>query len=342
VGDRERAGRALAQLERWAAPAEAGEIHLPSLLRIAYAFRFGEAAAQDQAIGALRQSTEALALAARGALSFDLPAAQVALGAALAAGGATARQRASGFVARGVALVARGRPAAAQLAFDSAAALFPDPRESRLQAAEWRVIPAALGIAGWSDVERERGRAALRAMLGDSSFRARAAWALALDAVSRGDTAEAVSQEPGLSAVLAGLRHAARGDWGAALAATEPALAFDSAGYAPDPFLRAVLHLKRGEWLEHGGHAADADRSWLWYENLDVRAWPDAEAQPAEVDWALSSYARLRRARLALASGDKAAGCALARAAAEAWSEAEPAVVAAGRELAKAAKACPQ
>ena len=342
VGDRERAGRVLEQLERWAAPAEQEEIHLPTFLRIAYAFRFGDPATRGQAMGALGQSPDALALAARGALSFELPSAQAALGAALAASGAGPKQRASGFVARGVALVALGRPAAAQLAFDSAAALFPHPREARLQAAEWRVIPSALGVAGWSERERERGRADLRAMLGDSAVHARVAWALALDAGSRGDTADAGPEDEGLSSMLAGLGHAARGEWQAALAATEPALALDSAGHAPDPFLRAVLHLKRGEWLERAGRAEDADRSWLWYENLDLVGWPDAEAQPAEVDWALATHARSRRARAALASGDPAGGCALAGAVAEAWSEAEPAVAAVGRELAAAAKACPR
>jgi hypothetical protein len=133
-----------------------------------------------------------------------------------------------------------------------------------------------------------------------------------------------------------------KGQWEAALAATEPALALDSAGYAPDPFLRAVLHLKRGEWLERAGRTADADRSWLWYENLDLREWPDAEAQPAEVDWALASHARSRRARLALARGDSAEGCALAHAVTEAWSQAEPAIVAVGRELAAVARVCPR
>ena len=103
-----------------------------------------------------------------------------------------------------------------------------------------------------------------------------------------------------------------------------------------------MLHLKRGEWLERAGRAEDADRSWLWYENLDLVGWPDAEAQPAEVDWALATHARSRRARAALASGDPAGGCALAGAVAEAWSEAEPAVAAVGRELAAAAKACPR
>ena len=132
---------------------------------------------------------------------------------------------------------------------------------------------------------------------------------------------------------------AARGNWTGALAATEPALAFDSAGRG-DAFLRAALHLQRGAWLERAGRAEEADRSWLWYENLDVVGWPSAAAQAAEVDWALATYARSQRARLALMEGDQPEGCALAESVADAWSNAEPPVAAAGRDLAALAQSC--
>jgi hypothetical protein len=289
-------------------------------------------------MGALSRSPEQLALAARGALSFELPATQVALGTGLAQTGVTPEARASGFVGRGVALVTLGRPAEAQASFDSAAALFPDPREARLQGAQWRVIPAALGVPGWSEEERRRGRLDLQAMRSDDAVGARAVWSLALDARVRGDTAAPGSSE-GLTPLLIAMDSAARGNWTGALAASEPALALDSAGRG-DPFLRAALHLQRGAWLERAGQVAEADRAWLWYENLDLVGWPSAAAQAAEVDWALATYARARRARLALAAGDQAKGCALAESVAETWSGAEPAVAAAGRELADLSQGC--
>jgi hypothetical protein len=170
-----------------------------------------------------------------------------------------------------------------------------------------------------------------------------------MDAHARGDSAEARRQadrvgayegQPALAPMLAGMAHASRGDWSEALAATEAALAYDSAGLAPDPFLRAALHLKRGEWLERAGHPAEADRSWLWYENLDQRGWPDAEAQPSEVDWALGTYARARRARLALERGDRTEGCVWARSVGDRWSRAEPSVTTMAGELAGLARAC--
>ena len=186
-------------------------------------------------------------------------------------------------------------------------------------------------------------------MVADSSLGARASWALAVDAHARGDSAEArlwrdrvrASGLRALVPLLAGMEAADRGDAPAALAASEPALAYDSAGHAPDPFLRAALHLKRGEWHQQSTRPLDADRAWLWYENLDLRNWPDAEAQPAEVDWALAPHARALRARLALERGDRTEGCALARRVAEVWSEAEPAVVGAHRQLSALAEECP-
>lgn len=56
LGNGERAGAALTQLERWAAPAGESEIHVPTFLRMAYAFRFGGPGARDQAVGTLSRS----------------------------------------------------------------------------------------------------------------------------------------------------------------------------------------------------------------------------------------------------------------------------------------------
>jgi len=129
--------------------------------------------------------------------------------------------------------------------------------------------------------------------------------------------------------------HARAGRWRNALVASEPALAYDSAGRVPDPFHRAALHLLRGEWLARLGRTADADRAWLWYENLDVIGWPSAETQAGEVDWALGTWARSRRARL-----PGAERCALARRAAELWSRPDPAYAEAAGEMLRASR-CP-
>ena len=189
--------------------------------------------------------------------------------------------------------MALGRPLDALTHFDSATTLLDDRFEARIQAAEWRVIPAALGIPGIPQPEIERGRRELERLTADSIIGLRAAWALALDALTRDDTAKAapwvdrVASGAGkggpLDLMLRAMGEGVAGRFQAALELSEPALAFDSAGRAGDPFFRAALHLKRGDWYAALNHPASADAAWLWYENLDVVGWPTTVAQAGEV-----------------------------------------------------------
>ena len=112
AGRREEARTTLDALRRVSGSPEESEIFLPALLEIAFAMRFTpEAAAGPEA---LLRSPSVLALAARGALSFDMPMVQARLGAQLAAvPAASAAVHGSGEVAQGVALMALGRPAGA-------------------------------------------------------------------------------------------------------------------------------------------------------------------------------------------------------------------------------------
>jgi tetratricopeptide (TPR) repeat protein len=349
LGHREEAERALDQLRRLSGRREEREIDLPALLGLAFVARFQPEALAGAGREALA-SRDNRALAARGALAFDLPDVQLGFGGTLSAAEATpAPLRASGHIAQGVALVALGRPAAALAELDAAGALFPDPRESLLQAAEWRLIPKALGVPGFSDAEAARGRRLL-AERGERSGEARAAWALAVDAVMRSDTLAADRWRQALEqadsgagprvALVAALRAASAGDPARALRLSEPALAYDSAGYAPDPFFRAVLHLRRGDWQLALGQAEEADRSWRWYENTDVVGWPSAEAQSGEVDWALSPWVRVRRGALAASAGRPAEACVLARRSIELWARAEPAVLRLADSVRDATRTC--
>jgi serine/threonine protein kinase len=345
LGDKAEAASALHRLEQVAGRPEESEIYLPMFLRLAYELRFGDQRSSTVP-ASLIAAPGALPLAARGAMSFDLPQAQVALGGALVQAGEDRTQQASGRVAQGIALVALGRPRHALAAFDSAALLFPRAREAVLQAAEWRVVPPALGVPGIPPAEREHGRAVLHELTGDSALGPRAAWALALDALLRGDSLAAATWraraagDPRLIPLLFAAAEALAGHPSEALAASEAALAFDSAGRVPDPFHRAALHLLRGEWLERLGRPDEADRSWLWYENLDVIGWPAAEAQAGEVDWALGTWGRARRARLADTRAAPSERCALARRAAELWDGAEPAYSTLKAEMGRVAQRC--
>ena len=105
----------------------------------------------------------------------------------------------------------------------------------------------------------------------------------------------------------------------------QPALKYDSAGAAADPFFRSVLHLQLGDWHASAGHTQAADSAWLWYENLDAVGWPSTVAQACEVDWALATYGRWRRARLAVSTGSRSAACRGMTHIESRWSDAESA-----------------
>jgi hypothetical protein len=168
----------------------------------------------------------------------------------------------------------------------------------------------------------------------DGRLGQRAAWALAIDALSRGDTASAAPWVEGLisgpdsttaiSLHLRALQLSRTGQLQDAIDLVQPALAYDSAGKAGDPFFRSVLHLQLGEWHAGAGQARAADSSWLWYENLDAVGWPNTVAQACEVDWALGTYARWRRARLADSTGARPAACQNVAGVVAHWEGAEP------------------
>ena len=317
AGRQAEARKSLDALRRVSGSAEESEIFLPALLEAAFVMRFAPRLAGQQAP---LKSPDVLGLAARGALSFDMPLVQAALGAQLSElPGASAALRGSGQVAQGVALMTMGRPASALPHFDAAARLLRDRAEAQLQAAEWRVILPAVGFPGVPAEEVERGRRALDLISQDTVHAQRAAWALAFDFLQRGDTAAA---EPWIRRVMSGsdsnnplalhlgaLQRARGGRFQDALDLLQPALAYDSAGGAGDPFFRSVLHLQLGEWHAAAGQPRAADLAWLWYENLDAVGWPSTVAQACEVDWALGTYASWRRARLADSAGARALAC---------------------------------
>lgn len=339
-GRRDAARATIAHLKRIAAPPGEVEIYVPALLEQAYLERF-----EPERAAALRgelfeaAGVASLLYASRWGLAFDLPETQWALGDLLVrtSGALERNARANGHQAMGLALIALGRIDDALAHLDSAASLLASA-EARFQAAEWRVIPPALGIHVVPERERARGRAELERYRSDPALAARADWALAL-AASSGDgpgRARAPSGPPATNGAtrdasefgiyLRAARAAARGQYDAALASTEPLLSRTML-YGGDPFLRAVLHWTRAEWREAMGDPWGADAEWLWYENQDVVGYPRGEAQAAEVDWALTPYARYQRGLAAWRGGDRAAACRHWTRMIEYWHEAEPAVL---------------
>jgi tRNA A-37 threonylcarbamoyl transferase component Bud32 len=260
---------------------------------------------------------------------LDMPATQLRYSDLLLRAGAhSAQTYGTAHEGKGLAAYALGRPRQALAEIDSAADLLDSP-EARLQQAQWRVIPAALGLPA---MPLDEWRSRLERLAEDSLVAERAAWTLAFSAQSRGDSAEAarwrrrVTPGSALGALLDAQALGLAGNFAGALARSDAARLAFQATRPPDGFAGAAFHLLRGDWNAALGRRARADAEWLWYEATDVEGWPQGLAQPGEVDAALGVYARLKRARLLLASnGDRSRGCIQLRPVLERWRDPEPA-----------------
>jgi hypothetical protein len=263
---------------------------------------------------------------------FDIPRAQVVLGRLLAKDGGDGAARATGHVAEGLAFMLTGRPAAGLAELDSATTLL-RTGEAQLQQAEWRVLLPSLELGQVTPLDLADARHRLMGVSGPG--RARALWSLGLEAIERGDSIEAASWADQLSAAAAAdsmalplhqllqavaIARAGYPDSAAALAL--PLLKYNPRGLGGDPFARAVVHLKLGDWLARRGDAASAEGVWLWTEGWDVIGWPEEEVQAGEVDITVSAVARLRRGRLALTHGDPGAACVHLARVRELWADA--------------------
>ncbi|HKU61782.1 MAG TPA: protein kinase [Gemmatimonadales bacterium] len=245
----------------------------------------------------------------------------------------------------GLALYALGRPGAALAEIDSAADLLDTP-EARLQQAQWRVVPAALGLPPEAD---SRWRERVEHLADDGVVGERAAWTLALAARARGDTADArrwsarVPATSPLGILLDAQARALSGDLPGAIGRADAARVAFEAARPSDRFAGAVFHLLRGDWYAGLGDKPHADAEWLWYEATDVEGWPEGLAQAGEIDAALGVFARLKRVRLLLEAGaspsDSARGCAHLTRVLELWSRPEPAIAPLADQAGKLAEA---
>ena len=206
------------------------------------------------------------------------------------------------------------------------------------QVLAWRIVPRTLGF----DVPDSAAQAAARMGLGRMAMAPgpgalEAAWILALDDAANGVVVDSLllarlSADSSLSArylgsILQGVELARRGRADSALDVTATAIIDDSSGAIGSAFARSVLHVHRGTWHHALGRPADADRSWLYYENSHLRGYPDGIVQAGEVDAVLSGFVRLLRAELALEVGNLARACRLAHRVRELWKDADPELV---------------
>jgi tetratricopeptide (TPR) repeat protein len=356
-GDRDGSRRMIGHRRRAGAQPSGGDPDVLALVDLAYDERFVPWRGRLRRLFLSRTADSAqldgvTRLFRTGVSWFDLPEAQVALGdLLLRAGSLSPPTRGSAHLGKALGLMTLGRPQRALEELDSAAALL-DSDEARLEQAAWRVALPALGLPLPADGTDWRSR--LAALWSDSALGPRAAWTLALGAYAAGDTVELQRCRERLESAEGGARdlerfvgamiQAARGQWAAAVAASDSSSTALNATRPPDPFARSAFHLLRGHWLAAAGDTAAAGHEWLWHENSDVEGWPGGVSQAGEVDGMLGAYARLVRARALLRPGvtqaDHRAGCAFINRVLELWSAAEPAARPLRDEAGRLARRC--
>ena len=286
---------------------------------------------------------------------FDLPWTQVALERVLLRRAApTDSARASAQTGIALALMELGRPSEALAELDSAVALDPSA-EARLQQAEWRAIPHAVGLPETSGAAEPAWDARLEGFAGDPVTAVRALWALALRRLAAGDTAgfertrvrlDSAAPASPLAVLLRAIGEGARGRPTVAMAISDSIRPVLAVNHPPDPFAGAVFHLERGDWLAAEGDVRGAQREWAWYDGSDFEGWPAGVPQAGEIDGTFGVYAGWKRgaARLASAASaaDTLAACVLLRRSARLWQDAEPAMGELRSRLDQSSKGCPR
>jgi hypothetical protein len=353
LGRQEQARHALERLEEVSAPPEEVELYTPPLLWAVYAALF-----EPEASAALPEEllySTTLAEYLRYAAVFGAHELMAQLGGLLLTSPeADPAFHPTATLARALALFALGRVGDALTLFEAAAALYGTP-EARFQAAEWAIVPAVLGVPGVPDKARAGARSRLRGLLDDTRLGARAAWVLALDAYAGGESAEGRRLLARLEAaphdttarrlgrLLGAIDHASRRNWDLAIAQSDSLLLLDSAGQrGGDPFARAVLHFKRGEWYERLGRREEADAMRRWYQHMEMTFRLIREAETTEVDWALGPFAEFVRGRAALERADDGAACRHMRRVARLWAHTDEALRPLAAEAQEHAATCPQ
>ena len=345
LGRGEQARRWLDELPNIAAGPEEGWLYTPQLLEQAYRERFmPEAGATREGRERLLDhpsygSAESLVRLARLAGGFDVPQAQLEFGRPAVKRAVHPSLRGGGHLAKALGLLGLGDAEASIAQMDSAARSFGTP-EARLQAAEWVAVLTALDLSPRGSDRLTRARKTLvHIMQNDPSAerRDRAAWTLALEAGDRGgkrmlSVGASLPDTVPLGIFLTALRQADEARLRDALTTSAAlldvqAVAVPLRGSSPgqpplsDPFARAVLHIRRGEWLAGLGDWDAAEREWLWYEAADIRGLPGADPlQPGEFDWALGTYGRFLRGLNDIERGERPSACTRLRRVEELWS----------------------
>ena len=305
--------RADAALRRLASLPAGGLAHAQRLLaRIAFDFRFTPNGLRtwDIVSGAPEVAgLPELAAGPRVLPGLGVPLGGVDLGRAFENTGVKPLQR-SGLIAEMLANVALGRVDSARVAGRRLNAMFPSNEflafDAMLQAA---VILLDEETTASQAAELETGLQRFTRSMMPPHVRRDAAWLIALAALKRNEPAaaramlELLSDEPGR-----GLRRqfveasllANSGQPDSALAVTNWLVTDLEAWDRGDrsPLLRAALRLSRAQWFAATGVPENARAEYRWHEHFHLPDYPMANPLPADGDWAFSTLAYWRQARL--------------------------------------------
>jgi hypothetical protein len=337
IGDSAPADSGLRQLQ--ALPPTGGLAHAQRMLAaLGFAFRFtaGGLEVWRQARGdpALASVPE-LAAGPRVLPGLAAPAGAVELGREFERSGQKPLQR-SGMIAQMLSHVALGRPDSARAVGRRLNAMFPSNEflafNEMLQAA---TVLLEEETAASEALQVEHALQRFTRPMMPPAVRRDAAWMSALAQLRRRDPATArstlalVSDEPSPAfrrrlieaAILAGT-----GQPDSALAVTE-VLATDLEAWdraERSPFLRAAARLSRAQWFAATGIPENARSEYRWHEHFHLPDYPVDHPVAADGDWAFSTLAYWRQARLLDRDGSGAGAdrdvCVAYRTVAERWS----------------------
>jgi tRNA A-37 threonylcarbamoyl transferase component Bud32 len=352
-GDSVTAGKALETLARLGAGEDEFSAGLHTLLQACYLWRFGAPSFAEEQTRTLLRSPSVerlrdLGAGARYMMSCDAPRGAVQIGQAFQQIGRAdlvipgLQAQVYGYLALGredSALVAAARlrsetsnPSLALFAAElGPALLFADSASETAIARDWPAARRAL------DVFLDAGSGAEDLQLGR-----RAAWLLALLARRAGEPAASrfyrhrLDDEPAprthasplgpYASLLDADAEARRGRPDVAISRSAWLVTFDSSGQAGEPFFRSFLHLMRAQWYADQLEPLQAERELRWHEGNDLRdvTYSGAPPEEGEIDWALGTLARWRRARLLDGAPGDAEACDCYGAVARLWSGGEP------------------
>jgi hypothetical protein len=335
-GDSVEADSAMTQYQRLESGSTGVSFAQLALVTAAFSWRFGDGPgttgqmAQDPRVA----SSNLLLAGPRWLLGFEAWRGALWFGQRFAAPSGPVEMVRSGLVAVALADVALGRPDSAGAALASLRERVPDDATTLFAAG----LPAVMALADADSLAPDAASAhaaRLRRFLDRTAYRpaVRRAAAFLLGAVATAgglasDRNEAMAALAGGDALAAADRAlldllgvARAGGAGEVAAGADSILLRHPQLLDEQPATRTVMRFAASGWLARSNRIESAARVLRWVEHQDVNVLPSGVPIAAEIEWALTPFARWRESRLVdRPAGDRVRACRLYGLIAAAWS----------------------